>query len=150
MSLEKNLIGLLKAYNLLEQKVKDEYKLVLAGFKGWENSEIMDLINRDKENIYYIGFISDSELAKVYNQATLFVFPSFYEGFGLPIIESMSCGTPIVCSNTTSLPEVGGEAVVYCNPNDIVDIKNKIKLVLYNESLQRRMIEKGLARSKKI
>ena len=144
----KNLLGLLTAYDLLEDNLKVRYKLVLAGFKGWENKEIMALIDKNKENIYYLGFISDNELVKVYNLATCFVFPSFYEGFGLPVLESMACGTPVICSNTTSLPEVGGDAVVYCNPYDINDIKNKIELVLNDENLQKEMIKKGLERAK--
>jgi len=145
----KNLIGLLKAYNSLDSKIKNEYKLVLAGFKGWENSEIMQLIDNDKENIHYIGFISDVELSKVYNLASCFVFPSFYEGFGLPVLEAMACGAPVVCSDSSSLPEVGDNAVVYCNPYDINDIKEKIKLVLSDAILQQEMRAKGLQRAKK-
>lgn len=144
----KNLLGLLKAYNLLEEKLKEEYKLVLAGFKGWENNEIMELINKDKDNIHYLGFITDVELAKVYNLSTCFIFPSFYEGFGLPVLESMACGTPVVCSNSSSLPEVGGDAVVYCDPKNEEDIKDKIKIVLDDEELRQNMIHKGLQRTK--
>lgn len=144
----KNLLGLLKAYDLLENNLKAEYKLVLAGFKGWENKEIMTLIEKNKENIHYLGFISDIELVKVYNLATCFVFPSFYEGFGLPVLEAIACGTPVICSNTSSLPEVGGDAVVYCNPYDLNDIKNKIEIVLNDDNLQKEMIKKGLERAK--
>lgn len=144
----KNLLGLLEAYNLLDDSLKKEYKLVLAGFKGWENKEIMTLIERNKENIHYLGFISDFELVKVYNLATCFIFTSFYEGFGLPVLESMACGTPVICSNTTSMPEVGGDAVIYCNPYDVEDIKNQIKLVLFDKNLQQEMIKKGLERAK--
>ena len=144
----KNLIGLLKAYNSLDAKIKNEYKLVLAGFKGWENSEIMELIDKDKENIHYLGFISDAELAKFYNLASLFAYPSFYEGFGLPVLEAMACGTSVVCSDSSSLPEVGGDAVVYCDPYSIEDIKEKIEMVLGDKVLQQKMIQKGLKRAK--
>ena len=144
----KNLVGLLKAYNSLDKEFKKEFKLVLAGFKGWENEEIINLIEQDKENIHYLGFVSDSELAKVYNLASLFVFPSFYEGFGLPVLEAMACGTPVVSSNTTSLPEVGGEAVVYCDPNNVNDIAEKIQIVLNDKKLQQEMIGKSLKRAK--
>lgn len=144
----KNLLGLLKAYSQLDNNIKNEYKLVLAGFKGWENKEIMELIEKNKENIHYLGFISDIELVKVYNLATCFVFPSFYEGFGLPVLEAMACGTPVICSDSSSLPEVGGDTVVYCDPYDIEDIKNKIELVLSNQNLQNEMIKKGLERAK--
>jgi glycosyltransferase involved in cell wall biosynthesis len=143
----KNLLGLLKAYNLLSNELKKEYKLVLAGFKGWGNKEIVDLINQDKENIFYLGFISDQELAKVYNLASCFLFPSFYEGFGLPVLEAMACGTPVVCSDSSSIPEVGGDAVVYCDAYDINDIKDKIEFVLKDSSLQQEMIKKGLERA---
>jgi len=144
----KNLLGLLKAYNQLSPKIKNEYKLVLAGFKGWENQEIMKLIERDQEYIHYLGFISDDELVKVYNLASLFLFPSFYEGFGLPVLEAMACGTPVVCSDSSSLPEVGRDAVTYCDPYSVKDIQDKIELVLKDEHLQEQMITKGLGRVK--
>lgn len=143
----KNLIGLLKAYNNLSEKIQSEYKLVLAGFKGWENKEIMELIAKNRENIHYLGFIDDIELAKVYNLASLFVFPSFYEGFGLPPLEAMACGTPVVSSNLTSMPEVCQDAAIYCDPYDTADIKQKIELVLGDEALQNELIDKGIKRA---
>ena len=144
----KNLLGLLSAYNSLDDSYKKEYSLVLAGFKGWENKEIMDIIEKNKEYIHYLGYISDEELAKTYNLALLFVYPSFYEGFGLPPLEAMACGTPVITSNVASLPEVGGNAVVYCDPYCVEDIKKKMELVLDDEDLQKQMIEKGLVRAK--
>ncbi len=144
----KNLLGLLNAYNLLDEDYKKEYSLVLAGFKGWENMEIMSLIEANQQYIEYLGYISDVELAMTYNKASLFLFPSFYEGFGLPVIEAMACGIPVITSNVASLPEVGGDAVVYCDPYSVEDIKQKIELVLSDEALQKQMIRKGLARAK--
>lgn len=144
----KNLISLLKAYNNLDMSIKKEYKLILTGFKGWENQEIVSLINQNKDYVNYLGYISDEELVAVYNLATLFVYPSFYEGFGLPVLEAMACGTPVVCSNTTSLPEVGGDAVVYCDPYNVDDIREKMETVLDDENLQKEMIVKGLERAK--
>ncbi len=140
----KNLLGLLQAYNMLEPSIKDTYKLVLAGFKGWENKELMQLIEKNKKNIHYLGYISDEELAKVYNLASLFVFPSFYEGFGLPVLEAMACATPVVCSNSSSLPEVGADAACYFDPNNTEDIAKKITLVLNDTSLQQQMLQRGL------
>ena len=145
----KNLIGLLNAYNLLDDTIKDEYKLILVGFKGWENKEIMRLIELNKNNVQYLGYISDEDLAKVYNLASVFVYPSFYEGFGLPPLEAMACGLPVVTSNVSSLPEVGGDAVIYCDPNDIVDIKNKIELVLGDGDMRADMKKKGLEQAAK-
>ena len=144
----KNLIGLLNAYNLLDTKDKKEYSLVLAGFQGWENREIMELIEKNKMYIHYLGYVSDEELAKIYNLASLFVYPSFYEGFGLPPLEAMACGTPVITSNVSSLPEVGGDAVIYCDPYEINHIKEKIALVLHDKNLQKEMIAKGLNRAK--
>lgn len=142
----KNLLGLLKAYNLLDENVKKEYKLVLIGFKGWNNSELMEIIEANKDNILYLGFISDEDLAKVYNLASCFVFPSFYEGFGLPPIEAMACGTPVLCSDNSSLPEVCSDAAIYCNPNSIEDISKKITIILSDKELQNNLIKKGLER----
>ena len=144
----KNLLGLLKAYDILDESIKKVYKLVLVGFKGWQNKEIMKIINDNKKNIHYLGFVSDDKLAKLYNLASLFIFPSFYEGFGLPPLEAMACGTPVVTSNLTSMPEVCGDAVVYCDPYAVEDIKEKIEMVLNDEKLQQEMIQKGLKRAK--
>jgi len=144
----KNLKGLLTAYSKLPIDIKNEYHLVLAGFKGWNNKEILDLIEKNKRYIHYLGYVSDLELAQIYNLASLFIYPSFYEGFGLPPLEAMACGTPVITSNVSSLPEVGGEAVVYCNPYDVEDIKNKIEMVIKDEVLQKEMIKKGLKRAK--
>ena len=144
----KNLIGLLKAYNLLSKEIKEEYHLVIVGFKGWNNSKIMQLIEQNVKYIHYLGYISDEELAKVYNLASLFVYPSFYEGFGLPVAEAMACGVPVLTSNASSMPEVGADAVVYCNPNDTEDIKEQIELILNNTELQKSLSSKGLIRAK--
>ena len=144
----KNLLGLLQAFNSLDAAIKKEYHLVLAGFKGWENEEIMDMIKINQENIHYLGYISDQELAHVYNLATLFVYPSFYEGFGLPVLEAMACGTPVVTSYASSIPEVGGDAVVYCDPHEPKDIKEKILKLLTDHDLQQEKRTKGLNRAK--
>lgn len=146
----KNFIGVLKAFDLLN---KNEYKLVIVGnFFGTFNlsNEAQEYINRAKNNpnIEFKQGVSNEELVKIYNQSKIFLFPSFYEGFGLPVLEAISCGTPVICSNVSSLPEVGGDAVIYCNPYDVDDIKNKIELVLNDENLQTEMIQKGLNRSK--
>lgn len=145
----KNLIGLLNAYNNLNDDIKNEYKLVLAGFKGWENQEIMQIIERNKEFITYLGYITDEELAAVYNKASCFVYPSFYEGFGLPPLEAMACGTPVICSNISSLPEVAGDAVLYCDPYSVDDIKNKIEKLLLDEDLQKELSQKGIFQAQK-
>ena len=143
----KNLLNLLKAYEILDTDIKQIYKLVLVGFKGWENDEIMQIVDKNKEDICYLGFVSDEELSCIYNLSTLFVYPSFYEGFGLPVLEAMACGVPVVCSDTTSLPEVGGDAVVYCNPEDMTDIKKQMTFVLKDKDLRCQMVKKGIDRA---
>lgn len=145
----KNLLGLLKAYILLDEKIKKEYPLILTGFKGWENKEIMKIIEQNREYIQYLGFVSDEALADLYNRANLFVFPSFYEGFGLPPLEAMACGTPVIASQTSSMPEICVDAAIYCDPYDEKDISKKIMLVLQDTSLQQSLIRKGLSRASK-
>lgn len=145
----KNLTRFLEAYGSLDKTIKDEYKLVLAGFKGWKNREIMELINRNAHYIKYLGYLNDTDLAKVYNKASLFVFPSLYEGFGLPVLEAMACGTPVITSDCSSLPEVGGDAAIYCNPYSVEDIVCKIDDILRNDRLRETLKKKGLDRAKK-
>ncbi len=144
----KNLRGLLQAYDAMDDAIKKEYKLVMVGFKGWQNKELMQIIHKNQDNIVYLGFISDDELAKVYNLASLFVFASFYEGFGLPPLEALACGTPVVSSNSSSMPEVCGDAALYFDPCNIEEMQEKIELLLYDKSLQKTLIDKGLQRVK--
>ena len=145
----KNFIGVIEAFERLSTKCK----LVLVGNYG-DNFELdkksQDVLARAKQhpNIEFKSNVSDDELIELYNSSKLFVYPSFYEGFGLPVLEAMACGTPVVTSDVSSLPEVGGDAVVYCNPNDINDIKDKIKMVLDDEKLQEELRQKGLQRAK--
>ena len=150
MNERKNFVGVLKAFERLNQK---GFSLSLVGNFSANfalDTETQNLIERAQasDNIEFRNDISDEELVKIYNESKLFVFASFYEGFGLPVLEAMACGTPVVCSNSSSLPEVGGDAVVYCNPLDVEDIKEKIELVLGDEELQKQMIKKGLENAK--
>jgi glycosyltransferase involved in cell wall biosynthesis len=112
----KNLKRLLQAYTDMDDKIRKEFKLVLIGFKGWENEEIMRLIHKLKSDIFYLGYLPEEELGKLYNLARLSIYPSLYEGFGLPPLEAMACGCPIIVSHTASLPEVCGDAAFYADP----------------------------------
>lgn len=150
MNERKNFISVIKSFELLNN---NDYNLLMIGnfsnnFRLEVESENILKKAKKKQNIRFIQAISNDELIKHYNESKLFIFPSFYEGFGLPVLEAMACGTPVICSNTTSLPEVGGDAVIYCNPYDVNDMKEKIELILNNESLQKEMIKKGLDRAK--
>jgi len=122
-------------------KEKQDIKLIIVGQKNkiFSSFDITDLPN----NIKFTGYISDEELVTFYNTASLFIYPSFFEGFGIPPLEAQVCGCPVIASNTTSLPEVGGNSFLYCNPSTIDDIKQKIELLLNDNSLQEELIEKG-------
>lgn len=115
----KNLERLLEAFSKLENN--NEYFLLLVG-KAFENYNILEEREEElniKKNVIHTGIVSEDELVDLYNLVNLFVFPSLYEGFGLPVIEALACGTKVACSNSSSLPEVGGNVVAYFNPNDI-------------------------------
>jgi glycosyltransferase involved in cell wall biosynthesis len=143
----KNLLSLLMAYSLLSREEKDDLPLILVGFKGWENKEIMQEIEKNQEYIRYLGYITDTELAHIYNLATIFIYPSLYEGFGLPPLEAMACGTPVIVSNVASLPEVCGDAALYIEPMDLQDIKDKILTLLGDEKLREELSKKSKAQA---
>ena len=145
----KNLLNLLKAYHLLSHEIKKNCPLVLVGFKGWENREIMQEIEKEKEYIHYLGYLSNEELAHVYGLATLFIYPSLYEGFGIPPLEAMACGTAVIASNAASIPEVCGDAAMYIDPNVYEDISEKITSLLTNTSKRDTLVKKGLLHSKR-
>ena len=128
----KNLMVLLKAYVSLSEEFKSKYQLVFVGKKeGFltEDNQIQDFIisNNLQKHITFTGYIEDSEIPKIYNEARLFVFPSLYEGFGLPILEALASQTKVISSNAASLPEVGGEAVLYFDPNNYLELAEIIK-----------------------
>ncbi|MDP2893255.1 MAG: glycosyltransferase family 1 protein, partial [Sulfurimonas sp.] len=143
----KNLLTLLKAYNLLSKEEKDKLPLILVGFKGWSNQETMQEVEKNQEHIRYLGYVSDTKLSHIYNLATIFIYPSLYEGFGLPPLEAMACGTPVIVSNVASLPEVCGSAALYVDPTDIEDIKDKILILLNDEILREEFSKKSKAQA---
>ena len=113
----KNIGTLVRAYMNLPENVKNQYSLVIAGGKGWLNSDIDLLIeSQTSTRIRRIGYVDEQDLAALYSAASVFVYPSYYEGFGLPILEAMSCGTPVITSNTSSMPEISGDAALLLIP----------------------------------
>ena len=145
----KNLKNLVEAYISLDEGIRKEIKLVLAGFKGWQNREIMEMLKKVKTDILYLGYLPETELGKLYNLATVFVYPSLYEGFGLPPLEAMACGCPVIVSNVASLPEVCGDAAQYVEPSDVNSIAEGMEKVLNDGGLRQSLIAKGLKRSKR-
>jgi len=104
----------------------------------------------DSKQIIFTDFVLDKELTALYKNASLYVFPSLYEGFGLPPLEAMSHGVPVICSEASCLPEILGDSAIYFNPQDINDIAEKIKYVLNNKDVQKNLILKGFNQIKNI
>lgn len=127
----KNLKLLIKAYDELLQNKEIDIELVLAGRKGWAIDDLLNNLNKETvERIHFTGFIDDDLLPYVYRNADFFVFPSVYEGFGVPPIEAMSMGVPVISSNAASLPEALGNAAIYFRSDDLIDLKEKIINIL--------------------
>ncbi|WP_175403733.1 glycosyltransferase family 4 protein [Caminibacter mediatlanticus] len=135
--------------------IKDlDINLVFVGKKdgfitGDENIKKLITKNNLKERIYFTGYVKDEDIPVIYNLAKLFVFPSLYEGFGIPPLEAQACGCPIIVSNVASLPEVCGDSALYCNPYDVNDIKEKIEVLLNNKQLREELIQKGFENIKR-
>ena len=147
----KNLVGLVKAFEILRNKYKLDYQLVLGGKEDPYYPEVRKTWEKLKleQEVIRTGFIDQEDLPLFYNMAEAFIIPSFYEGFGLIGLESFACGTPVISSNTTSLPEILGNATIYFDPNSSEEMAKKIKLVLTNKKLYNELIEKGFIQNGK-
>jgi glycosyltransferase involved in cell wall biosynthesis len=135
----KNLILLITAFEKLSIKFP-ELRLVLAGGSGWKNEALLERIKQNPK-IISTGYLSNEHLATLYASARCFVFPSLYEGFGIPILEAMSFGCPVITSNQASMPEVAGEAALYIDPANSNDLAAKIDLLLSDEPLRKKLIQ---------
>jgi len=140
----KNLIGLLRAYARLRGKPKRP-PLYVAGGTGWRFSPIFDTVAGLglQDDVHFLGFVPEDELPLWYNAARLFAFPSLYEGFGLPVLEAMACGTPVITSTAASLPEVGGKAAVLVPPQDTDRLAQEMARVLDDAQLRMQMRAAG-------
>ncbi|WP_138432504.1 glycosyltransferase family 4 protein [Winogradskyella algicola] len=145
LNVRKNIQNLIKALPL----VSEEISLVIVGKSDHKTSNLDQLINHLKVNdrVFKVGYIDFEDIEFFYKNALIFCFPSFAEGFGLPPLEAMYYGTPVVVSNKTSLPEVCGDSALYIDPNDPSEIANQINLLLENNILRNNLIEKGKQRS---
>lgn len=140
----KNLTCLIEAYKKLPRDIKSNHKLVIAGPKGWNLRSFIDQLTKDEsKNIIFTGFIDKKDMPTLYGMADVFVFPSLYEGFGIPILESMLSNTAVIASDIPVLKETGGEAVVYFKNNDSNDLSRKIKTLLINPDLRNRLVRSG-------
>ena len=147
----KNIARLIEAYSFLPEKLKGEYELVIVGKKGWLYEDILKAPEKYKvsERVLFLDYVLDADLPLFYINAKVFVLPSLYEGFGLPILEAMRYDCPVITSNISSLPEAGGDSALYFDPENVNDIKDKMEAVLTDEKLREKMIEKGRAHYKK-
>lgn len=145
----KNVAGILRAFELLRDTDLEPHLLVLAGPRGDhpEDAEGLPPSEGRQGQTVVTGYVSNEDLAALYCGATVFCFPSFYEGFGRPVLEAMSCGAPVVASRTSSVPEVGGDACLYVDPYDAEDIAAAIYQVASSEELRSALIARGLRRA---
>lgn len=145
----KNLITLLRGYALLRKKVQLP-PLVIGGAKGWHHQEVFSVAEELglQEDIIFPGYIPQEELPLWYCAADFFIYPSLYEGFGLPPLEAMACGTPVIISNTSSLPEVVGEAGILVDPENAEQIAEAMQRVLADNDLRAEMRRRGLNRAR--
>lgn len=140
----KNIPALIEAF----ARIPDEdVHLVLVGGKGWLFDEIFEQVVALglKERVHFPGYVADEALPLWYASASVFVFPSVYEGFGMPVVEAMACGTPVVASQVSSIPEAGGDAALYFRPDDVEELAAQLTAVLSQPDLAASLREKGLA-----
>lgn len=146
----KNIVRLVEAFSKIS-KTQKELELFIVGRKGWNYDEILNSPKKfEVENkVRFLDSVEDNDLPAFYKNAELFVLPSLYEGFGLPILEAMKYGCPVVTSDISSLPEAGGDAAIYFDPENVEDIMQKIVNVLNDKDLKSRMIRRGHEQIKK-
>ncbi len=145
----KNHLNLIKAYETLPADIRERYCLVLAGSDWNGAAAVHEYVENSpvKKRVHFCGFVEDKYLPAFYHYASLYVFPSFCEGFGIPMLEAMACGVPVVCSDRTSLPEIGGDAVVLFKPDKPDEISEIIVKVLTDSALYDRLVQRGLERA---
>ena len=147
----KNLVGLLNAYSLLPDNTKNRYGLVLAGGSGWQDEAILEKIKTLRDSgskIYQTGYVSDEQRSALYMKATVFVLPSHYEGFGMPLLEAMTYQTPVLASDIAALKEVAQDSALYCDPHSPEDISSKLQQLLEDKNLRDDLVAKGNERLK--
>jgi glycosyltransferase involved in cell wall biosynthesis len=147
----KNILGLLEAYEMFRNSSDKRVKLLFAGEPMWNSSSIKTKLDemQFKDDVVFTGRISTEVLQLVLSSAEALVMPSFYEGFGIPVLEAMNCDVPVICSNVTSLPEVAGDAALYIDPFDVNSIKDALLEIAAKPQLRDQLIMKGQEQRKK-
>ncbi|MFK0731741.1 MAG: glycosyltransferase family 4 protein [Gloeotrichia echinulata HAB0833] len=146
----KNTKLVIQAFSKLKQTQNIDQKLVIVGIPNWKQSEFYHLVCllQCENDVIFTDYVTQEELVCLYNCATLFLYPSLYEGFGIPPLESMACGTPVITSNTTSIPEVVGDAALQIDPNSQEALEAAVYKLLIDNSLRENLIQRGLAQAK--
>ncbi len=147
----KNILGLIEAFEKCYSSLPTPYSLILAGAPSWNDKEIHERASTSplKDKIKFIGYVDADEKPTLYSLAELFVYPSFYEGFGFPVLEAMACGTPVITSNRSSLPEITDQAAYLINPNRPAEIADAIIKLIKDENLREHFKTLGLEQAKK-
>lgn len=148
----KNIESIIESFNLLKiDSSFQDLNLVIAGEAGWRCKQVFEMASKSKykDQIKFIGYVKKSDKPYLYNLTETFLFPSFYEGFGLPILEAQACGTPVITSTNSSLPEITADSAFLINPDNLTEIKNAIRQILTNQELKNDLINKGLENSAK-
>ena len=143
----KNIPALIEAVRSVRLEKKIEVELVVVGRRDMKNKRLWELIIKNREFVKYLGELPDEDLLKIYNLAQVFVLPSLREGFGLPVLEAMACGTPVIVSNRTSLPEIAGGAGLVFDANRVDELASLLYTVWTDASLRESLSVKGLARA---
>jgi len=131
----KNIRALIESFTRLPQKLQQQYPLVIAGCRGWKYRDIISRMD-ETAHVHYIGYVDDADKYALYKNAQLFVFPSLYEGFGIPVLEAMHANVPVLVSNRPALTEVGGDAVVTADPHNSADMAKSMMQLLKNDALR--------------
>ncbi|HEX2770019.1 MAG TPA: glycosyltransferase family 1 protein [Geobacteraceae bacterium] len=144
----KNLPRLLEAYVIARRKGLP-HKLLIGGARGWRLSNLAGIVEKHAlgNDVVFLGFVEDADLPALYRKADFFVYPSIYEGFGMPILEAMACGTPVITANCSSMPEVAGDAALLVDPLDPEEIAARILDLAGSADLRRSLREKGIQRA---
>jgi glycosyltransferase involved in cell wall biosynthesis len=139
----KNLPRLIEAFVGLPSDVRSRFQLVLVGAQGWETQETLRSASLHADVVKVLGYVSEDDLAGLYQLCSVFCYPSLYEGFGLPLLEAMKAGAPSITSKISSLPEVGGDSAHYVDPLDVADIRRGLEELLESEEERRRLGERA-------
>lgn len=149
ISYHKNIVTALGAFDILRKDgLFSDYQVVIVGDYKECTEEEKDILRRSSQDIIKTGRVNDDEIGCLYKSASLFIYPSLCEGFGLPVLEAMACGVPVIASNSSSIPEVGGDAILYFEPKDRLDLASKMKRACSDRNLSSGLVSKGLARSR--